>query len=88
MSTPSQAPVSRAERVVAFMAVGIAIVAFVCLLTVLSAPLFGVPGESMTAPGWQFAFLVAYFGFPLAFVLIIALIITRVVQNRRAARRG
>lgn len=84
MNNTDKAPVSGFERTIAFMAIGIAIVAFICLLVVLTAPLLGVPGESMVAPGWQITFLVAYFGFPVAFLLMIALIITRLVQNRRS----
>lgn len=87
MSNKSQAAVSRVERIVAFVAIGIGVVAFLCLLAVLIAPLAGVPGDSMVAPGWQVAFLVAYFGFPIAVALMLALIVTRLIQNRRHRSR-
>lgn len=88
MNSPQQAPVSRGERVVAFLAIGLAIVAFIALMAVLSAPLFGVAAEAMAEPVWQATFFVAYFGFPLAFVLIIGLILARILQNRRARQRA
>ncbi|GGA62739.1 hypothetical protein GCM10011490_11490 [Pseudoclavibacter endophyticus] len=87
MGTEEQAPVSNVERIVAFMAIGIGVVAFLCLIAVLMAPLLGVPAASLTAPGWQVAFLVAYFGLPLAVLLLIGLVIARIVQNRRHRAR-
>ena len=87
MNSPQQAAISQFERIVSFVAVGLAIIAFVALMAVLSAPLFGVAPEAMAEPGWQATFLTAYLGFPLAFVLMISLILTRIVQNRRARQR-
>lgn len=80
------APVSRGERILAFMAVGIAIVSFACLMAVLVAPLTGASPESMTAPIWSVLLAVAYIGFPLALLLMIALLVWRLVINRRANR--
>ena len=75
------APVSRGERILAFMAVGIAIVSFACLMAVLVAPLTGASPES-----WSVLLAVAYIGFPLALLLMIALLVWRLVINRRANR--
>ena len=86
MATSNSAPVSRAERLLAFMAIGIAFVSFVGLIVVLAAPLVGVDPESMTAPGWQTVFMVAYFGLPTAFLLMMTLLVVRFVANRRANR--
>lgn len=70
------------------MALGIAVLAFLTLIVVLGAPVVGVAGESMTTPLWQTLFTVAYFGFPLAFLLMLTLIIIRIVSNRRARSAG
>ncbi|KAB1660371.1 hypothetical protein F8O01_03345 [Pseudoclavibacter chungangensis] len=83
MSTPARAPISKVERIIAFMALGIAVIAFVALIVVVGAPLAGVPGDAMTTPLWQTLFLVAYFGLPIAFVLMLTLVIIRIVSNRR-----
>ncbi|MGO2112114.1 MAG: hypothetical protein ACTH31_10925 [Pseudoclavibacter sp.] len=88
MSNSDQAPVSRVERTVAFMAIGIGIVAFLCLMAVLIAPLVGMSAEAMTSPLWQLVFMVAYFGLPLAILIMIGLVIARWVQNRRHRAQG
>lgn len=87
MSNTARTPISNVERIVAFVAIGLAIVAFCCLVAVLAAPALGVAAGALTSSGWQTVFLVAYFGFPVAFVLMLGLIIARIVQNRRARDR-
>lgn len=79
---------SRVERILALLAIGIAVIAVACLVAVLVAPLVGVPGSAMVAPGWQVAFLVAYWGLPIAVLLLIGLVISRLAQNRRRRVRG
>lgn len=86
-TTPSTRP-SRVERTIAAVAIGVAIIAFGCLMAVLLAPALGVPGSSMVAPGWQATFLIAYWGLPLAFLLLIGLVIARLAQNRRRRPRS
>lgn len=81
--TTERAPISAAERILAFMALGIAVVALVCLIVVIGAPVVGVDPGSMTTAGWQLLFLIAYFGFPVAFVLMLSLFVIRIVSNRR-----
>lgn len=88
MENAANAPVSRVERLLAVAAAGIAALSFLALMTVLAAPLFGVSGESWTHPGWQALVLVSYFGFPLAFCLVVAVIGIRIASNRHAERRS
>lgn len=79
----NQAPVGRGERILANATAALAIVAFVCLIAVLVAPLFGVDFATDATWFWPIALLVAWWGFPLALIGVAAVIIIRVISNRR-----
>ncbi|SJM71728.1 hypothetical protein [Gulosibacter sp. 10] len=74
------------ERILAYLATGIAILAFIGLLTVLLAPLFGVDYATSHLWVWNASMFVAYWGFPVALILVVALLLIRVISNRRAGR--
>lgn len=79
----NQAPVGRGERILANATAVLAIVAFICLLAVLIAPLAGVDFATDAPWFWPVALLVAWWGFPLALIGVAAVIIWRVIANRR-----
>lgn len=72
------------ERLLAYLTVGIAAVSFVALFTVLLAPLFGVDFAESDSWLWPTCVFIAYWGFPLALILLIVFVIWRVFANRRA----
>ncbi len=88
MVANSQSPLkaSLVERTLAITAVTLAAVAFVCLVVVFAAPMFGV--EFGTPPAWYWDVLLAvgYYGIPIAFALVVLVIILRTIANRRANR--
>ncbi|WP_164509715.1 MULTISPECIES: hypothetical protein [Gulosibacter] len=79
----NQAPVGRGERVLANATATLAIVAFICLLAVLIAPLMGVDFATDATWFWPVALLVAWWGFPIALIGVTAVIVWRIIANRR-----
>lgn len=83
MTTPQQAPISTSERIIANTTAAIAVLAFLSLIAVLLAPLFGVDFAHDATWFWAIALLIAWWGFPLALIGIAAVIILRIIANRR-----
>ncbi|MFD2756988.1 hypothetical protein [Gulosibacter faecalis] len=81
--SPEQAPVGRGEKILANATAALAVIAFVCLVSVLVAPLFGVDFATTASWYWPAALLVAWWGFPIALIGVAAVIITRIIANRR-----
>lgn len=87
MSTQkTEAPISRAERILAFTAIGVAAVALLSLAVVVLAPAFGVEFGTPPAWYWDVLFALGYYGILAAFLLVAALLTVRTVSNRRANR--
>lgn len=75
------------ERLLAYLTVGIATVSFIALFAVLLAPLFGVDFAQNDSWIWPACVFVAYWGFPLALILLVIFVIWRVIANRRAQNK-
>ena len=88
MVANSQSPLkaSLAERALAITAVALAAVAFICLVVVFAAPYFGI--EFGTPPAWYWDVMLAigYYGIPVAFLLVVVVIVLRMITSRRANR--
>jgi len=76
----------RVERAISVIAIAIAVLSLACLVVVLASPVLGVPAASLAEPGYRAVFLTGYFGLPLAFLLLIALVVMRIRSDRRARR--
>ncbi|WP_424463082.1 hypothetical protein [Pseudoclavibacter helvolus] len=87
MTSSNGAPIAKGERILAFMALGIAAISFIALLVLLATPLLGIEVDA-TNPIWPTLLFVTYLGFPVAFLLILSLIIWRIVANRRSRGRS
>ncbi|RRJ87476.1 hypothetical protein EG850_04020 [Gulosibacter macacae] len=82
----ADAPTSRLERILAISSVVIAVLALVSLIVLLLVPAFGFEFGNPPAWYWDALLAVAYYGFPVAFILVVTLIVMRMVANRRANR--
>ena len=80
------APIGRAERALALAAIVIAAIAFLCLLVVFVAPLVGLQYGEPPAWYWDALMAIGYYGFPVAFLCVVALLVLRMISNRRANR--
>ncbi|MFD2674360.1 hypothetical protein [Gulosibacter bifidus] len=79
------AAASVVERTLAYGAAVFAISAFIAMMTLLIAPLTGVDFGVGAPTFWAIVMAVAYYGFPLALLCVVALVITRVWSNRKHA---
>jgi TRAP-type C4-dicarboxylate transport system permease small subunit len=88
MSTPPPAnvPVRRIDRILAYISLGLAIVAIVCFFAVIIARPLGVTDFSQGI--WPLILVFPLLALPIAFILIVVLLIMSFVRRARANRGG
>lgn len=77
-------PVRRADRVLAYMALGLTLLSIVCFFAVILARPLGV--TDFSAGLWPAVVVLPLLALPVAFVLIVALLIMTFVRRARANR--
>jgi len=85
MSKPTSGadvPVRRIDRILAFMALGITLLAIVCFFAVILARPLGVVDFSEGI--WPLVVVLPLIALPIAFLLIVALLIMSFVRRSRA----
>ncbi|HEU4849887.1 MAG TPA: hypothetical protein VFS93_05700 [Terrimesophilobacter sp.] len=91
-ASPTAAPgtpsgISRLERILAIMIVAIVALALICFVAVIVATSAGVGANDGFSHGiWPAVFFVPYLGLPLAFVLIIVVLVSNGMRRSRAAK--
>ena len=80
----SQLQPGRAERILAFMSLGIALLSILCFFAIIIGTWSGMTIEDFGSGIWPFVALLPNIGLPLAFVLIITLLVITWVRRRRA----
>ena len=79
----------RAERILAYMFVGIIGISILAFLAVMFGTLAGAAADDGFSNGvWPFVIMLPWFGLPLAFLLLIALLIVNAVRRRRQSTSG
>ena len=89
MSTPTprgDVPIRTVDRFLAFAALGLAATAIVCFFAVIIARPAGV--TDFTEGIWPLVFLFPAIALPLAFLMIVVLLIMSFVRRARANREG
>lgn len=87
--TPPPVPVHRIERILAIAVVILIGLALVCFIAVIAGTALGAGANDGFSHGvWPTVFFIQYYGLPLAFVLIVALLISNGVRRSRAAKGG
>lgn len=86
MANSDSSQASAAERGIAIGAVAIAVVSLLALLTILIAGMLGAQVGGDPVWFWDALIAIVYYGFPLAFLLVVVLIVWRMIANRRADR--
>jgi hypothetical protein len=84
VSTPSTSTPSRVERILAFMLIGVFGASVIALFVVLIATW---AGTNVGGGAWPVVAMTPYFGLPLAFVLLFALLVIATVRRARSAKR-
>jgi hypothetical protein len=79
----------RAERILAYMFIGVVGLSILAFLAVMIATFAGAGADDGFSQGiWPFILTLPLFGLPLAFLLLIALLIINGVRRARASRAG
>ena len=87
VATPAPHPgTNRLERILAIMIVALVALALVCFIAVIVATAAGVKSDGFSQGVWPTVFMVPYLGLPLAFLMIVALLVTNGVRRSRAAK--
>ena len=88
MSESGRITEHRAERILAYMFIGVVGLSIICFFVVMIATFSGVSREEMGTGIWPLMVSLPLFGLPLAFLLLIALLIINGVRRARASRAG
>jgi hypothetical protein len=79
-------PVRRLDRILAFMSLGLAVVSIGCFLAIIIARPAGV--TDFTEGIWPIVSVLPLIALPIAFLMILALLIMTFVRRARANRGG
>ena len=83
---PPPVRINRTERILAIAVVTLVALALVCFVSVIVATSLGAGANDGFGHGiWPSVFFIQYYGLPLAFLLIIALLVSNAVRRSRAA---
>jgi uncharacterized BrkB/YihY/UPF0761 family membrane protein len=81
------APVSRFERILAFMLLGLVLLSVGTFLAIIIGTWQGMGSSDFAGGIWPVVVMVPYIGLPLAFVVLITLMITNVIRRSRENKR-
>ncbi|MFT4220715.1 MAG: multidrug ABC transporter ATPase [Microbacterium sp.] len=81
-SSSPEIPVRRIDRILAFMALGLTVLSIVCFFAVILARPAGV--TDFSAGLWPTVVLLPLVALPIAFLLIVALLVINFVRRSRA----
>ena len=79
-------PVRRVDRILAFTALGLAAASILCFFAIVIGTAFGMQQQDFGSGAWPLVAAVPYWGLPLAFAMIIALLSMSFVRKGRASR--
>ncbi len=79
-------PIRRIDRILAFMALGIAILSIVCFFAIMIATGSGMEQADFSQGIWPMVAAIPLFGLPIAFLMILTLLIMSFVRRSRANR--
>ncbi|RWZ64509.1 multidrug ABC transporter ATPase [Labedella populi] len=86
MTPPTTPSPTRFERILTFMLVGVSLVSVVCLVVVLIATWVGTTDFGGSV--WPVVAMTPYFGLPVAFLILLTLLIVATVRRARTARQA
>ncbi|MFV0319511.1 MAG: multidrug ABC transporter ATPase [Microbacterium sp.] len=80
----SDVPVRRIDRILAYMSLGLIVLSIVCFFVVIAARPLGV--TDFSGGLWPTITVLPLVGLPIAFLMIVALLIMNIVRRNRANR--
>ncbi|MBN9150918.1 MAG: multidrug ABC transporter ATPase [Salinibacterium sp.] len=79
--------INQTERILAYGVLVLVGLALICFIAVIVGTTLGAGADDGFSHGiWPAVFFVQYYGLPLAFLLIIALLVSNAVRRSRAAK--
>ncbi|MFB7252031.1 multidrug ABC transporter ATPase [Microbacterium sp. NPDC056234] len=84
----SDVPVRAVDRILAFTALGLAALSVICFFAIIIGTAVGMHHEDFANGAWPFVAGVPQWGLPIAFVLIITLLIMSFTRKGRANKRS
>lgn len=83
---PSELPVSRIDRILSYMAIGLLILSVICFFAIMIATWNGVTNFSQMP--WPIVSTVTMLAPPISFILILAVLIISIIRRVRANRKN
>jgi hypothetical protein len=79
-------PIRRLDRILAFTALGIAAASVICFFAIIIGTAVGMDQQAFGGGVWPLVAAIPFYGLPLAFAMIITLLIMSFVRKGRASR--
>lgn len=83
-----EVPVGRLDRILAFAALTLAALSVVCFFAIIIGSAVGMDQDAFAEGVWPIVAAIPLWGLPVAFVMIIALLVMSFVRKGRAAKRS
>ncbi|WP_226531573.1 multidrug ABC transporter ATPase [Microbacterium paraoxydans] len=83
-----EVPVRQLDRFLAFAALGIAAASVVCFFAIIIGTAVGMDQSSFGEGAWPLIAAIPYWGLPVAFLMILTLLIMSFVRKGRASTRS
>ncbi|WP_300267371.1 multidrug ABC transporter ATPase [Microbacterium sp.] len=84
----SDVPVRRVDRILAFTALTLAALSVICFFAIIIGSAMGMNQTAFGEGVWPLVAAIPLWGLPLAFILIITLLVMSFVRKGRAASRS
>lgn len=81
-------PVRRVDRILAYTALTLAALSVICFFAIIIGSALGMDQDSFVSGIWPVVAALPQYGLPIAFVLIIALLVTSFIRKGSAAKRS
>lgn len=81
-------PIRRIDRILAVMSLGIALLSIICFFAIMIGTATGMQQGDFAGGAWPVVAAIPLFGLPIAFLLILALLIMSFVRRARASKKS
>ncbi|KDA05947.1 multidrug ABC transporter ATPase [Microbacterium sp. CH12i] len=82
-----EVPVRRVDRILAFTALTLAALSVICFFAIIIGSALGMDQSAFGTGAWPLVAAIPLWGLPLAFVMIITLLVMSFIRKGRAAKR-
>ncbi|WP_223622030.1 multidrug ABC transporter ATPase [Microbacterium sp. EST19A] len=87
-NTEPEVPVRRLDNILAFTALGIGAASVICFFAIIIGTAVGMDQSAFGEGLWPLVAAIPFWGLPVAFVMIITLLVMSFIRKGRAASRS